>query len=593
MKRSIALPIFLLLSVIILRINPVYAASSGYERYQDDKCEVYLEYFPTVPYDTNFPTASEEFPIKFYVYQDDWNQDIYKHFVPDGFMIEVAFRDDTTEDSDWVEWKRWYPISMDQYGQDITWSLAGGYGPVSVSATVTGPDLEDVLTDYTKYEMAFNGETYTHVGTLDVYYPSNHFWGSTYAEGGGSIGIPNDLAVSHEGNHIKILVKVTLYWINYAIWPDSHMKELFFVLGDDIPTTTDCWLTVEEGTVAFGDPSWLAISAGSGGTTNPTPGSYVYDEGTFVTVAAYANAHYTLDYWVLDGATAYDNPITVAMDSNHNLNAYFSFYNNAPNTPSTPSGQTTVYRNVEYTYSTSTTDPDGDNVQYQFEFTGPSLNVSYTMETGSITVMWENEDPLGTYQVRVRAQDVYEEWSYWSPYLTVNLVGIHNVAVTNVVSDKTTVGQTYLANVSVTVENQGEYAEQINVTLYADSIYTYTVETKQVTLSINESRTLTYVWDTYGFPYYDYTLSAEAQIIGYSDDDPTDNSMTDGSILVTIAGDVDGDHDVDIYDIVIMSSAYGTIKGEPGYVPNCDIDNDGDIDIFDIVIANGNYGQSW
>jgi len=102
--------------------------------------------------------------------------------------------------------------------------------------------------------------------------------------------------------------------------------------------------------------------------------------------------------------------------------------NHPSETPSTPSGPTSGYRNVWYTYYTSTTDPDGDDVRYHFEFTGSSLNVSFATgwyasgQTGSITVMWETTDPLGTYQVRVRAQDVYEEWSYWSPYLTVNIV---------------------------------------------------------------------------------------------------------------------------------------------------------------------------
>ncbi|MDH5754873.1 MAG: hypothetical protein OEY95_06710, partial [Candidatus Bathyarchaeota archaeon] len=71
---------------------------------------------------------------------------------------------------------------------------------------------------------------------------------------------------------------------------------------------------------------------------------------------------------------------------------------------------------------------EGDDIRYQFEFTGPSTNVSFTTglypsgQTGSITVQWEPSDPPGTYQVRARAQDVYEEWSCWSPYLTVNIV---------------------------------------------------------------------------------------------------------------------------------------------------------------------------
>ena len=101
--------------------------------------------------------------------------------------------------------------------------------------------------------------------------------------------------------------------------------------------------------------------------------------------------------------------------------------NRPPNAPSTPSGPTSGYRNVGYTYSTSTIDPDGDNVRYQFEFTGPSTNVSFTTgwyasgQTGSLTVMWETTDPLGTYYVRVRAQDVYDAWSGYSSSLTVTI----------------------------------------------------------------------------------------------------------------------------------------------------------------------------
>ena len=63
-------------------------------------------------------------------------------------------------------------------------------------------------------------------------------------------------------------------------------------------------------------------------------------------------------------------------------------------------------------------------------------------------------------------------------------------------------------------------------------------------------------------------------------------------MFITIPGDMDGDGDVDIFDIVIIASAYGTSIGNPAYNPNADIDGDGDVDIFDVVIAAGNYGTS-
>lgn len=52
---------------------------------------------------------------------------------------------------------------------------------------------------------------------------------------------------------------------------------------------------------------------------------------------------------------------------------------------------------------------------------------------------------------------------------------------------------------------------------------------------------------------------------------------------------MDGDYDVDIFDIVRMAGGYGTEPPDPRYDPQCDIDDDLDIDIFDIVIPGGNH----
>jgi hypothetical protein len=69
----------------------------------------------------------------------------------------------------------------------------------------------------------------------------------------------------------------------------------------------------------------LSISATSGGNTEPYPGTYHYYEGTSVTVTAFAYSGYTFDHWLLDGSIYYQNPITVTMNSDHNLKAYFYY----------------------------------------------------------------------------------------------------------------------------------------------------------------------------------------------------------------------------------------------------------------------------
>ena len=165
--------------------------------------------------------------------------------------------------------------------------------------------------------------------------------------------------------------------------------------------------------------------------------------------------------------------------------------------------------------------------------------------------------------------------------------GVHDMAVTNV-SSTTVVGQGYNCRIMVTVANEGTFGESFNFTVYANGTQ---VNTTQLTLPASQSTTVVVLWDTTGWTKANYTISVEIPALP-DEDDLVDNSLSAGiDVCVTIAGDVDADSDVDIYDIVMMSGAYGKKEGQPGYLVNCDIDGDGDIDIYDIVIAAGNYGK--
>ena len=103
---------------------------------------------------------------------------------------------------------------------------------------------------------------------------------------------------------------------------------------------------------------------------------------------------------------------------------------------------------------------------------------------------------------------------------------------------------------------------------------------------------VTFTWNTTGFTKGNYTLSVHIHPVP-DETNATDNTLIDGWVFVTISGDVDGDRDVDIFDIVRMAGVYGIIYPDPRYDPDCDIDSDGDIDIFDLVRAAGHYGDSW
>jgi hypothetical protein len=72
----------------------------------------------------------------------------------------------------------------------------------------------------------------------------------------------------------------------------------------------------------------LAISASAGGTTNPTPGTYIYEAGSYASVTALPSANYMFSHWVLDGSPAGSaNPISVLMNANRTLQAVFSIIN--------------------------------------------------------------------------------------------------------------------------------------------------------------------------------------------------------------------------------------------------------------------------
>ncbi|MFQ6068518.1 MAG: CARDB domain-containing protein [Candidatus Bathyarchaeia archaeon] len=166
---------------------------------------------------------------------------------------------------------------------------------------------------------------------------------------------------------------------------------------------------------------------------------------------------------------------------------------------------------------------------------------------------------------------------------------LHDIAIINITLCKTVVGVYYPVHINVTVENQGDFTETFNVTVYANAT---AVGLQSTMLSSGNLSSITFTWEA-GYRMGNYTISANATILS-GETDTADNTFTDDWVFVTIPGDIDGDRDVDIFDVVHMAKAYGTEKGTPRYKPVCDIDDDGDVDIFDLVSGAGDtYGWHW
>jgi parallel beta-helix repeat protein len=199
-----------------------------------------------------------------------------------------------------------------------------------------------------------------------------------------------------------------------------------------------------------------------------------------------------------------------------------------------------------------------------------------------------NGDGIGdvSYDINTDNRDRYPLMEpYWS---------IHrNIAVTQVTPSKTVVGQNYNMNLSVTVENQGDLAENFNVTVYAN---TTSIATQTITLTSENSTTITFIWDTSGFAKGNYTISAYAWPVPI-ETDTADNTFVYGTITVVIPGDVNADGIVEMMDFYITSQHYyhtppnGHLPGTNEFTEcyNADINNDGMIEMMDFYIASQNF----
>lgn len=149
----------------------------------------------------------------------------------------------------------------------------------------------------------------------------------------------DDNLVQHEVSHLYYADDhydnccAMAYHTHFQTW---ILEDGFQWVFTDVPCayTSYSWCINCQGTIQQNRGRYvlrtLTISASSGGTTNPPPGSCDYDHGSPVTATAYANSYYVFNYWLLDGSTLYQNPITVTMDADHALTAYFSYSGGGP-----------------------------------------------------------------------------------------------------------------------------------------------------------------------------------------------------------------------------------------------------------------------
>jgi len=163
-----------------------------------------------------------------------------------------------------------------------------------------------------------------------------------------------------------------------------------------------------------------------------------------------------------------------------------------------------------------------------------------------------------------------------------------DIAVTNLTSAKTVIGQGYTDSVNVTFENLGNKIETFNATVYANSTH---IQSEQTMLAITNC-TLSFRWNTTGFTTGNYTISAYATPL-QGETSTANNNLTGGTLYVGIPGDINGDETVNKLDATTLSNAFLATLGNSNWNPNADINGDNAVDIYDAIILANHFLQHY
>jgi len=228
-----------------------------------------------------------------------------------------------------------------------------------------------------------------------------------------------------------------------------------------------------------------------------------------------------------------------------------------------------IHQTVTFDASASY-DPDRSIVSYEWDFgdggsdTGKVVTHDYSAE--------------GTYNVTLTVTDDDELTDTICKLITVyTFLYVHDVAVKSVATSVTVTYAGRIVDITVVAKNEGNAVESFSVTVYYS---TTSIGTKPVTNLLPGSQiTIPFSWNTTGVSLGSYAISAKASVVpGETVPDQADNTLIDGSVVIAVLGDVNGDSTIDILDVKLVKLAYSKLIEKP----TADLDNNGVINILDV-----------
>ena len=236
---------------------------------------------------------------------------------------------------------------------------------------------------------------------------------------------------------------------------------------------------------------------------------------------------------------------------------------------------------VQFDASSSSAEGYNDSiVSYSWDFgdgqkgTGKTTSHSYST--------------TNTYIVTLNVTDAEGFWNTTSRM--VNIAIIHDIAVKEI-QCMNDIYNDWKVQVKVKVKNAGTVNETFNVTLYVNNTF---IGKNQITnLGPFLITTVTFTWNTTGLiPLQNYTLQLIADILP-DETNTTDNALEYGPIFIRLLGDASFDRKIDVLDLVVVTSIYGSTSTSPNWNIMADLAPDEKIDILDVVKVTSIYGTTY
>jgi hypothetical protein len=163
----------------------------------------------------------------------------------------------------------------------------------------------------------------------------------------------------------------------------------------------------------------------------------------------------------------------------------------------------------------------------------------------------------------------------------------HNVRVVSFVTRKTTLDRGSQPIFEVTLYNNDSNINYCYLTIYANDTF---INQTEAVLGSHEYKKATFKWDTSCVAFGNYTLIACAEPL--PNETCSSNKVVVGWTFITIAGDLNMDLSVDIFDTIMLANAYNSRPESPNWNPNADLNGDNTVDIFDATILAANNGKT-